>query len=67
MTDSRVLDIMTQQSQMESDRATWDAHYKEIAQRVSTLTPRGAGNQTPQHSDSATHNRKEPPRGFDYT
>lgn len=33
-TDSRVLEILHQQSQLESDRATWESHWREIAERV---------------------------------
>lgn len=34
MTDSRVLDIFSLHSQMESDRATWESHWREIAERI---------------------------------
>jgi orotate phosphoribosyltransferase-like protein len=32
--DSRVQDVMHQQQQLESDRATWESHWREIAERI---------------------------------
>lgn len=34
MTDSRVLDLLSRQQQLENDRATWDSHWQEVAERV---------------------------------
>lgn len=32
--DSRAIDLFTKQQQLEADRSTWDAHFREIAERV---------------------------------
>lgn len=34
MTDSRVLDVMRRQEQLENDRSTFDSHWQEVAERV---------------------------------
>lgn len=34
MSDSRVLDLLSKQSQLENDRAQWDQHWREVAERV---------------------------------
>lgn len=34
MSDSRAIEIMDQQGQLEMQRSTWDSHYREVAERV---------------------------------
>lgn len=34
MSDSRAIEVMDQQSQLEMNRSTWDSHYREVAERV---------------------------------
>lgn len=34
MPDSRAVEMWDQQQQLENDRSTWDAHYREIAERI---------------------------------
>jgi len=48
MADSRAVEVMARQSQMESNRAVFDAHYKEIAERV-----------LPRQDDFQSPNRQE--------